>query len=306
MCTGVFRPIRMLRVLRSVLLCLTFLALSAGAAGSLEASARPGDSRLQAEIGDMSLEVFTYRPLNCARPSVLLVFHGNGRGASSYRNSARPVADKACFVVYSPLFDDKRFPNWSYHRGGLVRDGKLLDDDDWTVAVVAEIIEWIRKREGSETPIFLFGHSAGAQFLSRVAAYASPVGVGRIVLANASTYVVPSAEWSVPYGFGGLNEDLFGETAIRAYLAAPVTIYLGLDDTGGKDLTHNADADKQGGTRLERGRFVYEFAREISERNGWPFHWKLVEAPGVGHTARGMLAAGELIEALGFGPQMVH
>ena len=52
-------------------------------------------------------------------------------------------------------------------------------------------------------------------------------------------------------------------------------------------------------TGFERGRYVYRYAREMAEENGWTLNWTLVEAPGVGHTARGMLGAPELIEALG-------
>lgn len=182
----------------------------------------------------------------------------------------------------------------------MFEDGVLRDDEDWTVNAVEDMVDWIRAREGSDTPVFLFGHSAGAQFLSRVAAYAPPANVGRIVLANPSTYVMPRLDWPAPYGFGGLPGALSSEEAIRAYLAAPVTIYLGLDDTGQEDLTRNEWADQQGDNRLDRGRRVFEFARTTAEDNGWTFGWTLVEAPGVGHTARGMLGADQLIDALGF------
>ena len=221
-----------------------------GWAVAQDALLRLGDSRIDVSFGPIEFDIYTHRPLNCAQPSVLLVFHGNGRGASSYRDSARPVAKEACFVVYSPLFDKKRFPNWSYHRGGLVEDGDLRDSDDWTVAHVSEIVEWIQEREGPDTPVYLFGHSAGAQYLSRVVAFAPPAGVSRIVLANPSTYVVPSNDWDVPYGFGGLGADLAGKAAIRAYLEAPVTIYLGQDDIREQDVTRNEDADRLGENRL--------------------------------------------------------
>ncbi len=274
--------------------------LLAGPSTALDAPLRLGDNRLKIEIGDWMIDFFTYRPLNCADPSVMVLFHGNGRGASSYRNSAKDFADEACFVIYSPLFDKERFPNWSYHRGGLFEEGELRSDDDWTVSAAEEVIDWVRSREGADKPIFMFGHSAGAQFLSRVAAYAMPDGVERIVLANPSTYVVPSDEWAAPYGFGGLPSAASDQDAIRVYLEAPVTIYLGLDDTGAEDLTDNPLANKQGANRLDRGRNVFRMAREAAARYGLQFGWTLVEVPGVGHTARGMLGAKELPRALGF------
>ena len=269
---------------------------------ALDTSLRFGENKIQSELDGVVLDVFTYRPLECAKPSVLLVFHGNGRGASSYRDSARSIADRACFVVYSPLMDKKRFPNWSYHRGGVVHKGTLREREDWTVTMVQDLIDWIKLREGDESEIYLFGHSAGAQFLSRVAAYGELEGVERIVLANPSTYVLPNNGEAAPYGFGGLPEDISGPAAIQAYLAAPVTVYLGLEDKGEKDLTRNDQADKQGSNRLERGRNVYQLARDTAAQFGWPFGWSMVEVPGVGHTARGMLRAREFTQALGLVP----
>lgn len=295
-----FAMFRFFRAVFNLVPAAALLVALSAPASALDAPLRLGDNRLQPEIGDWMFEFFTYRPLNCASPSVLLVFHGNGRGASSYRNSAKAFADEACFVVYSPLFDRDRFPSWSYHRGGLFEDGELRDDDDWTVATAGDMIDWIKSREGADTPIFMFGHSAGAQFLSRVVAYDRPAGVERIVLANPSTYVVPSFEWDAPYGFAGLPGVFSGQDAIRAYLEAPVTIFLGQDDTGSDDLTRNEWADRQGSNRLDRGRTVFRIAKQIAEENDWEFGWMLVEAPGVGHTARGMLGAREFNRALGF------
>lgn len=259
-----------------------------------------GTGQIRTEIDDEMLDVFTYRPSGCVAPSILMVFHGNGRTAESYRDSAKEIADRGCFVIYAPLFDRERFPNWSYHRGGVAQDGALLDEDEWTIEMVEDLIDWARREEGRpEARSFLFGHSAGGQFLSRVAAYALPERVERIVIANPSTYVMPNTEEAAPYGFGLLPEDE-ANRSLRRYLAAPVTIFLGLEDTGDEDLTMTEAAQRQGVNRLERGRFVFEEARATAEKNGWDFNWKLVHADEVGHTARGMLTAEEIFQALGF------
>ena len=259
-----------------------------------------GPGEIEATVDRETMEVYTFRPSGCAAPSLLFIFHGNSRSARSYRNSAEDFADQACFVVYAPLFDKVRFPNWSYHRGGIVEEGVLRPEDEWTVELVDDLIAWARDQEGRpDAPVFLFGHSAGAQFLSRVAAYALPKEATRIVLANPSTYVVPSVEEDAPYGFGLLPTDEASQD-LREYLAAPITIYLGLEDTGDEDLTMTEEAQRQGDNRLDRGRHVYEQGRNIAEENGWNFNWRLVYADGVGHTAGGMLRAEEFPAALGF------
>ncbi|MFS4438918.1 alpha/beta hydrolase [Paracoccaceae bacterium GXU_MW_L88] len=281
-------------------LLLAFLALAPGAAEAQSGASRFGAAAMDAEVDGLEMEIYAYRPEACASPSVLVVFHGNGRGAESYRNSAQRVADQSCFVIYSPLFDEERYPSWKYHRGGLVRDGETLDPETWTVEQVGELVDWIRAREGRDVPIYLFGHSAGGQFLSRYAAYMEPNDVARIVIANPSTYVLPNFDESIPYGFEGLPPEFDAERLIDHYLAAPVTIYLGTDDTGQKDLTMTRQAVRQGDNRLDRGRKTFELARAEAERRGVPFGWELVEAEGVGHTARGMLEHRDILEALGF------
>lgn len=287
-----------------VLVCTSILAAGLGPLWSPSSTlARDiGAGRTEAEIDGERIEVYTFRPSGCAAPSLLLVFHGNGRTAKSYRDSASGFAERSCFVVFAPLFDRDRFPNWAYHRGGLVEDGELLPEEEWTVRDVAALVEWALDQEGRpEAPVFLFGHSAGAQFLSRVVAYSPlPDSVERVILANPSTYVLPTAEEDAPYGFGRLEAETPGMQ--QAYLAAPVTVFLGTADTGEEDLTMTAAAQRQGENRLERGQYVFGLARRFAEEKGWAFNWQLVHAEGVGHSARGMLGAAAMLEAIGLAP----
>ncbi|SDD63107.1 Alpha/beta hydrolase family protein [Paracoccus isoporae] len=280
-------------------LAAAMLGVSAGANGAAADNARV--TRERAMVDGREMQVFQYRPQGCAAPAILMIFHGNSRTAEQYLEAAIPLAERGCFSLYAPLFDRDRFPNWSYHRGGVVDDGALRDEDDWTVELVDELIAWARAQEGRpDAPSYLFGHSAGGQFLSRAAAYAMPKGVERIILANPSTYVLPSLEEKVPYGYGGFDDP--GEAAgwMRDYLAAPITIYLGDEDTGSEDLTMTEPATRQGDNRFDRGETTFRRAQQAAEARGWRFNWSLVEAPDVGHSARGMLQADEMVEALGF------
>jgi pimeloyl-ACP methyl ester carboxylesterase len=137
-------------------------------------------------------------------------------------------------------------------------------------------------------PVYLFGHSAGGQFLSRVAAYQPPAGVMRFVIANPSSHVRASLTDDAPFGFRGVSN---GEALLRQYLALPITIYLGEDDEdpSDPDLSTRSAAVAQGPHRLARGRFVFNEAKNYAENNHLPFNWRLVITNGVGHTADGML-----------------
>jgi pimeloyl-ACP methyl ester carboxylesterase len=286
-----FRKIAAGLLMPALVLCLLTTDVSAREVGAGQASA---------VLRGVPITVYTYRPQGCESRGLLFVFHGNGRGASAYRDNARAFADEACLLVFAPLFDRDRFPNWRYHRGGLVDDGEVVPRQQWTVSYVKDLVDWARHRERlPDAPYYLFGHSAGGQFLSRVAAFALPADARRIVIANPSTYVLPLIEEAAPYGMGGIFNHEQSKEQLRRYLQLPITIYLGLEDTGDEDLTRNEEAMRQGENRLERGEYVFRLAHSIAEAEGWNFRWRLVRAPRVGHSSRDMLESDEALEAFG-------
>ena len=63
-------------------------------------------------------------------------------------------------------------------------------------------------------------------------------------------------------------------------------------------LDTSATAMKQGATRIKRGRECFRLAAEVARRNGWPFHWRLVEVEGVGHGSSKMFASEKAAVAL--------
>ena len=258
------------------------------------------------------IKVFTYRPSNCQRHDILFVFHGLNRKAEGVRDKAAKVARKACLMVFSPLFDKDRFPTWRYHRAGVVRKGRIQPRARWTEPIFRALLQQARGIvDRDDTRLYLFGHSAGGhlvgmmcatnwrQFLSRISAYSSPFDADRILVANPSVHVVPSVEEKAPYGFGGLFSSKEAKSRIEHYLALPITVYLGDEDTRSKNLVTNESANRQGANRLERGRNIFSRAKRLAEERNWQFNWRLVEARSVGHSSRGMLQAPEFITALG-------
>ena len=286
--------------MRYMLLILSaFLVLLCSPSGGETRS--PGRGHLTADLRGIRLSVFTYRPGGCDPWGVLLVFHGQTRNADDYRDHARRFARRTCLSIYAPRFDRERFKGWQYQRGGIVRRQIPESPDDWTVSLVQDLMKWALEWEGGgEKPVYLFGHSAGAQFLSRVAAYAHAPGVRRFVVANPSSHVWPSLEESIPYGFGDFP-GWFPKPvlSLKRYLSRPVTIYLGSEDTGSRSLSRKSAAVQQGANRFERGENAFQAAQAMAREMGWDFNWKLVIATGVGHSARRMLSAPEAEDAFG-------
>jgi len=287
------------------------LAALLGTGGNLQAEPFPeGKSRRIAGINGEDIELHAYKPAGYAGGPVLLVLHGLGTNATGYRDYAIPLADRMGYLVIAPLFDRKRFPVWRYQTGGIVRDQRAADlkvepQAQWVGQTFLAIIDSVRKDEGRpDLGYSLIGHSAGGQTLSRFAAF-MPHEARRIVIANPSTHLWPSLSERFPFGFGGLPPSMANETALRRYLAQPVTLLLGTaDNQRDSDLNVSEGADRQGENRLERGRNVFRAAQEVARQNNWPFAWRLIEVPDVGHSARHMLGSPQAAEALTAGTKL--
>jgi dienelactone hydrolase len=292
----------MVRPRRIRVWAMAWLALAgAGCLGAAPASADAipvGDGQQTASISGVALEVFTYRPAGCTPRAVLLVFHGVGRNPDGYRDHAKPLADAACGVVVAPYFDKARFPSRLYQYGGVAQDGTAVPAGHRTVDLIAPLAAWAESTVGGTgLQLVLIGHSAGAQFLGRVAAFAPPAGA-RYLVVNPSTWVMPSLETKLPYGFGGMAAPDDADRALRAYLALPLAVLLGGIDTGTHELAMEPPAMAQGPNRLRRGHNAFDMAREVARQHGWAFGWTLAEVPGVGHDATRMFASPQAIAAL--------
>ncbi len=232
---------------------------------------------------DHSIRVLTHRPEGFEQKRLLVLFHGATRDADSYHRSGRILAERLGMMLAVPEFDRKRFDPEAYQEGGVMKSRQLAAKEEWTFGYVRPLIEAVSRTEGGKPAgVYLVGHSAGAQFVNRMAAMA-PEPVERVVVVNAGALVFPTRDLPYPYGFGGLPEALSDDEALKRYLAVPMTLYIGTADTGAKRLPTAGPAMEQGVDRVERTRRCYEMGRKLAEERGWRFAWDLVEAEGLDH-----------------------
>lgn len=284
----------MLRLAPACLLPLLALAVSA---------AEPipvGPGRIEVNVG-VALEVFTYRPPTFTDGPLILVFHGVQRNAEDYRNFAIAMAERFGAVVAAPRFDKERFPYESYQLGGVRLDGAPQPREHWTFSLVPKLAAELRRQLGDPArPLYLVGHSAGGQFVERLAGLSGDLGAVRLVAANPGSHLFPDRNQDYGYGFGRLPDTLSNDEALRRYLAVPLTIYLGTADTdpNHSSLDRRDGAQQQGEGRHARGLACFRAAQQLARDRGWPFHWRLVEATGIPHEAARMFAAREIAHAL--------
>jgi alpha-beta hydrolase superfamily lysophospholipase len=260
---------------------------------ALFAAVPTSDAKQSVDLGSTTLEVFTYKPADYKDGPLIVSFHGVKRNAESYRDSAKPLADQLHGFVIAPYFDTKRFPTSVYQRGNVLdKSGKANAPEQWTYALVPKLIDKIRKDEGKpDLPYYLIGHSAGGQFLVRLT-YFQPLAAQRIIAANPGSELFPTTDLPFPYGLAGLPPELRDETRLKQFFAAPFTLFLGTADiVRDENFDTNPSADLQGTTRLQRGHNLFNLAQKLAKEKGWPFHWRLVEAPGVAHSANKMFSA---------------
>jgi len=279
-----------------ILMLLGLLAVCRSDAAPLKVGAHRSEFTQEGEV----IEVFTYRPPTYRDGPLFVIFHGAARNAEDYRNFAITLAERFRALVVAPRFDKERFPPERYQRGGLVnQEGKVQPPERWTYVAVPQLVARIRADEGRpQLPYYLIGHSAGGQFLVRLAAFL-PTEAARIVAANPGSLLFPTRERDFGYGFGALPPELGSDDVVRRYLAAPLTLYLGTGDTlVESNLDQSPAAMLQGGNRLERGRACFAFAAELARSRGWTFGWRKVETPGIGHDAAEIFAAPEVADAI--------
>lgn len=259
-----------------------------------------GASKMMFENGAEPITLYTYKPATYKKGPIFVIFHGVQRNAEDYRNFAITLGEKFGAIIIAPLFDSVRFPSARYQKGGIMYKNTAQEVDRWTYTIIPKIISKVKEVEqNNELEYFLIGHSAGGQFLVRMAAFL-PGNAVRIVAANPGSDLFPTKEQLFGYGFGGLPESLSNDTILKNYLAAPLTIYLGTDDIRPE---HNFDVSPdgmiQGSSRLERGRNCYAYAKNLARQKGWKFNWKKVETKeAIDHNAARMFAAPEIKKAL--------
>ena len=284
------------RILRLPICCLFVVLLSllpagAGAADTPDTSAAivtgtfpVGKGVIEVDFDGTPLKLHYYKPANYTGERFILLFHGASRTASGYRDSSSGMADAFETLVVVPEFDIERFPNRLYQFGGVFReDGSVADAEERTYAYVPKIVEYIRGREGNDQlPYLLLGFSAGGQFVGRMAAFLD-TDAERIVAISSGSCIFPTRELRFGLGFGGLPDELSNDARIQRYLAQPMTIYIGTNDTEMSQLP-TGDAYAQGVHRYSRNIRWFNEAMDLAYEKGWQFNWRLVIADGPGHS----------------------
>jgi poly(3-hydroxybutyrate) depolymerase len=237
--------------------------------------------------------------LECYRPAthspenpVVIVQHGMNRNGEDYCKAWIYAADRCGLLVIAITFPQASWPGPDVYNMGnvLEKDGTVRPRESWSQAIPGRVFALLRA-SGVTTrdKAYLWGHSAGGQFVHRLLA-TQPHGTFESVgAANAGWYSVPTLDLPYPEGLGGIG---LMRDDIAKLLAYPMIIFAGdLDtETAADNLPKHEAAMAQGPHRFARAHTYLARGQAEAARLGVACNWRLVVAPGIGHEGMRMSA----------------
>lgn len=222
---------------------------------------------------------------------VVFVMHGVGRDADRYLSEWRDIAIENDIIVVVPEFSQLHFPGNEGYNFGYVFDssGKLRPQEQWAYSAIEPLFDALRSHERlSVERYWLFGHSAGAQFVHRVVMLGVAKRMIAAISANSGSYMFPLDEVDWPFGLRGAPATRPAER-----FSSPMILMLGDADSdpNHRSLPRQPAAMKQGPHRFARGKNFYQTSREIADRRGYNFNWSCLVVPGIAHDNAGIARA---------------
>ena len=243
---------------------------------------------------DRTITVWYYRPqMIGTHTEVLFVMHGVERNGQEYRDAWLEYAKSKHAVLLVPEFSEKFFPDAEQYNQGDVfsSSGQPNDKAQWTFTSIEKIFDLVKSSAGMKADGYMiYGHSAGAQFVSRMVLFMPDARIVKAVSANAGWYTMPTFDTDYPYGLKGSG---LSEVELKKAFQRKYVVMLGDKDTdeNHKHLNKSSGAMAQGKFRLERGKNFCKCAKQAASKMGVPLEWDLKIVPGVGHSNSGMAKA---------------
>jgi pimeloyl-ACP methyl ester carboxylesterase len=239
------------------------------------------------------------------KTEILVLVHGTPKDLSPEKNaefyaaSWKEFAEAHNFILIAPAFDQENFSSrygdhaMSGYRGLF---GREIGADEWVI----RLVEACRQAtEISNEQFYLYGHSAGGQFVSRFLV-THPETIQRAVITSAATYPQPDADIQWPFGMDQLHADIEWDEGTtnhvdilpekKKWLAANqihLSVIVGLNDTA--ELPTELIPGQKGKNRITIARNWIQDMNAFAASKGVESNFKLEFIPGVGHSMSRLL-----------------
>jgi len=228
-----------------------------------------------------AMRIYYYKPkrFTADRPIVFFM-HGADRKVAYIPKEAERVLEKYNILLILPEFSEQLFPKMEAYQYGNVR---TKPKELWTYYVNDRIFESVKRLTGSQQKkYYIWGNSAGAQFVHRQLIVGAYEFIEKAFASNAGVYTMPTRGTAAyPYSLKGL--DLTDEDLKRLFFLN-FFILLGQEDVvQDAYFLKTKAAMLQGPNRLQRGRKFYSIAKKEAQRLNLRLNWQLITIPGCGH-----------------------
>jgi poly(3-hydroxybutyrate) depolymerase len=240
---------------------------------------------------DRPIRVYTFRGRKCdSTCPMLFIMSGEKRNAYDYLAYWDSLADRNNLILVAPEFAKDRWPKAAAYNLGDVAEQK--DREKWAFSAIEHIFDEIRD---GQKDYMIFGHSAGGQFVQRMAFFRPDNRAKVMVAANPGWYTMP--EWrkdkgAEPFPYSLVNAPV-GDAELRQALAKRVILMAGENDSDpdAENLNKSAAAKKQGESRVERAENFIKAMNQAAQELGVKNAWEYVEVPQTAHDAEAMSRA---------------
>jgi hypothetical protein len=223
----------------------------------------------------------------------IMAMCGINRDASGIASYWVSFANTNNYVIVAPEFNSTNWSSDAYILGNMFTGsdgtGTLNAKTRWSFNIVEQMHKELYVNCGlSDSTYEMWGHSAGAQFVHRLAFFLPDNLITRYIAGNAGWYTCP--DLTVTFPWGAYNTQLnLAQSDLVTYTNRKLVIMRGTADTV-RDAALNTDAqsDAQGLNRYTRAAYFYNSGKTVNSS----LSWKMVDVQGVGHDDQKMAVAG--------------
>lgn len=221
-----------------------------------------------------------------ATTKAVSIHHGLSRNGDDYCDFWRDWAVANDTIAFAPTFDAEDWPGSSvYNQGNVLSGTALREESQWTFTIVQRIIEHVLEGFGLATRLAdVWGHSAGGQFVHRMALFRPEAPVRFWMAANPGIWSLADLQGDWQHG---LAHPAFGFTApdVTRWSEQRLLVFRGSSDIHrDSNLDTSAASDLQGRSRYARAGTAFARMRLHDAAT----NWRLLEAPFVGHSGQVM------------------
>ncbi len=223
---------------------------------------------------------------------VLIAVHGISHRAKQQLRAFKNMAECLGVVILAPLFSRQSFP--AYQRLGVSKKKVPLFPDQ----ILNSMIEEVGNKTGARTErVFLFGYSAGGQFVHRYAML-QPEKVYAVAMGAPGWYTFPNPEPTFPRGLRIKSGMRQLKLEPENFLRVPMAVFVGELDSQRDDSLKKSDMIdvQQGLTRIERARRWTNTMRSTAKIYGYKTFYEFKILKACGHSFKDCVEQGELAQ----------